>query len=128
MQYRCVGTSLPPKFMLIGMQQVVFVPDTLNYARYIASVQPGDPAVNCFIEAIPLLWMFRVRALKPIYAGSKVLIGTAIPKRYCVAKCGVLDCWISMKIVWLRIHDSQPEVYQSLLNVRGKEKVVTLKL
>ncbi len=47
--------------------------------------------MNCFIEAIPLLWMFRVRALKPIYAGSKVLIGTAIPKRYCVAKSGVLD-------------------------------------
>ena len=63
----------------------------LNYARYIASVQPGDPAVNCFIEAIPLLWMFRVRALKPIYAGSKVLIGTAIPKRYCIAKSGLLD-------------------------------------
>jgi hypothetical protein len=63
----------------------------LNYARYIASVQPGDPAVNCFIEAIPLLWMFRVRALKPIYAGTKVLIGTAIPKRYCIAKSGLLD-------------------------------------
>ncbi len=63
----------------------------LNYARYIASTQSGDPAVNCFIEAISLLWMFRVRALKPIYAGSKVLIGTAIPKRYCVAKSGVLD-------------------------------------
>ncbi len=47
--------------------------------------------MNCFIEAIPLQWMFRVRALKPIYAGSKVLIGTAIPKRYCVAKSGVLD-------------------------------------
>jgi hypothetical protein len=35
--------------------------------------------------------MFRVRALKPIYAGSKVLIGTAIPKRYCIAKSGLLD-------------------------------------
>ncbi len=40
---------------------------------------------------IPLLWMFWVRALKPIYAGSKVLIGTSIPKKYCVAKSGVLD-------------------------------------
>jgi hypothetical protein len=38
-----------------------------------------------------LLWMFRVRALKPIYAGSKVLIGTAIPKRYCIAESGLLD-------------------------------------
>ena len=47
--------------------------------------------MNCFIEAIPLKWMFRVHALKPIYAGSKVLIGTTIPKRYCAAKCGVLD-------------------------------------
>ncbi len=63
----------------------------LNYARYIASTQPGDPAVNCFMEAIPLLWMFRVLALKPIYAGTRVLIGTAIPKRYCVAKSGMLD-------------------------------------
>jgi hypothetical protein len=63
----------------------------LNYARYIASVQPGDPAINCFIEAVPLLWMFRIRALKPIYAGDKVLIGTAIPKRYCVTKGAVLD-------------------------------------
>jgi hypothetical protein len=62
----------------------------LKYARYIASTQPGDP-VNCFTEAIPLLWMFRVRALKSIYAGSKLLIGTAIPKRYCVTKSGVLD-------------------------------------
>ena len=32
-----------------------------------------------------------VRALKPIYAGTKVLIGTAIPKRYFVAKSGMLD-------------------------------------
>ncbi len=35
----------------------------LNFARYLASTQPGDPAVNCFIEFIPLLWMFQVLRL-----------------------------------------------------------------
>jgi hypothetical protein len=32
-----------------------------------------------------------VRALKPIYAGSKLLISTSIPKRYRVVNGGVLD-------------------------------------
>lgn len=63
----------------------------LNFARYIANTQPGDPEVNRFFEFIPYFWMYRVRALKTIYAGTQLCMGTSIPKRYRVAKDGVLD-------------------------------------
>jgi hypothetical protein len=35
--------------------------------------------------------MYRVQALKTIYEGTQLCMGTSIPKRYRVAKDGVLD-------------------------------------
>jgi hypothetical protein len=62
-----------------------------NFARFIGSLPPGDPGVNCFVEYIPRYLMFRVRALKPIPAGGVLYIGTAMPNRYHVRRNGVLE-------------------------------------
>jgi hypothetical protein len=62
-----------------------------NFARFIGSLPPGDPGVNCFVEYIPKYLMFRVRALRPIPAGTVLRVGTAVPNRYHVRRNGVLE-------------------------------------
>jgi hypothetical protein len=62
-----------------------------NFARFIGSLPPGDPGINCFVEYIPKYLMFRVRALRPIPAGTVLCVGTAIPNRYHVRRNCVLE-------------------------------------
>jgi hypothetical protein len=63
----------------------------MHKARFIGSLPPGDPAINCFVEYIRKYFMFRVRALRLIPAGTVLSVGTAIPNRYHVRRNGVLE-------------------------------------
>jgi hypothetical protein len=62
-----------------------------NFARFIGSLPPGDPGVNCFVEYIPKYFMFRVRALRSIPFGTLLCVATVTPNKYHIRRNGVLE-------------------------------------